>query len=73
MFDRNEFKRKVKDWIRAHPEGSEQELLDYCDELIPAAQFAANRWLVEQTLSWYRHILSNRERIKGFWLEAGEV
>ena len=60
MFDANHFKRSVKEWIRIHPEGSETDLLDFCEEQIPAPAYAANRWLVEHTLSWYRHILSSR-------------
>ena len=72
MLDRNEFKRKVKEWMREHPEGSEQDLADYCDELIPANQFAVNFWLVEQTVSWYRCILSGRERERSRELDEGE-
>ncbi len=60
MFDANQFKRNVKEWIRLHPEGKEADLLDFCEEQIPPAQYAAHRWLVEHTLSWYRHILSQR-------------
>lgn len=73
MFDRNEFKRKVKSWMRAHPRGTEQDLLDYCDELIPPAQFAANQWLIEHTVSWYRHILINREKTEKFSEDMDEV
>jgi hypothetical protein len=61
MFDINEFKRKVKEWMSAHPHGESAELLDFCEEIIPAPQFAANRWLVDQTISWYQHILQNRK------------
>ena len=48
--------------MREHPQGTEQELVDYCDELIPANQFAVNQWLVEQTLSWYRFVLTARDK-----------
>lgn len=61
MFDFNGFKRSVKEWIRDNPSGSEHDLRDYCDELIPPAQYTANSWIVDQTLSWYKHILENRE------------
>ena len=60
MFDANRFKRSVKEWIRAHPEGTEADLVDFCEELIPSQHFSANQWLVEHTLSWYRHIVSQR-------------
>ena len=61
MLDPNSFKRSVKDWMRDHPAGTEADLVDYCEELIPPSRFAASQWLVEQTLSWYRHILTHRE------------
>ncbi|MBQ47450.1 MAG: hypothetical protein CMP10_08260 [Zetaproteobacteria bacterium] len=61
MFDFNQFKKSVKVWIKDHPSGTVTELRDYCEEQIPVSQFAANEWLVDQTLSWYRHILNQRE------------
>lgn len=61
MFDINEFKRKVKDWLRQNPEGSEADFQDYCEELIPPAQFSANRWIIDQTVAWYRSILQSRK------------
>lgn len=66
MFDINQFKRDVKEWIKSHPQGEEQDLIDFCEELIPASQFAANQWLVDQTVSWFRHILSHQETKKMF-------
>ena len=62
MFDANQFKRSVKEWMRAHPEGSEADLADYCEELIPPAQYAAHQWLVDHTVSWYRYVLAQRRR-----------
>ncbi len=61
MFDVNQFKRGVKEWIRVNPHGSELDLRDFCDEIIPPPLYQANQWLIEQTLSWYRHILERRE------------
>lgn len=61
MFDANSFKRSVKDWMRMHPQGTEADLLDFCEEQIPSAQYSANHWLVEHTLSWYRHVLTQRK------------
>lgn len=61
MFDTNVFKKSVKDWMRMNPTGSDQELVDFCEEQIPARQFAANQWLIDQTVSWYRHVLAQRE------------
>jgi hypothetical protein len=60
-FDPNRFKRSVKDWIKTHPEGTETELADFCEDQIPSAQYQAHQWLVEHTLSWYRHILAQRQ------------
>ena len=61
MFDSNKFKRAVKEWIRSNPDGTLESLGDYCEELIPPAQFAANKRIVDQTLSWYSHILTHRD------------
>ncbi len=60
MLDINEFKKKVKMWIKANPDANEAEFLDYCEEIIPPAQFTANQWLIEQTLAWYKSILQIR-------------
>lgn len=61
MFDINAFKIEVKDWIRLNPEGTEAELQDLCEELIPPALYSSHAWIIEQTLSWYRYILQNRK------------
>ncbi|MBP6218525.1 MAG: hypothetical protein KA436_08065 [Oligoflexales bacterium] len=62
MFDINEFKRKVKEWIASHPQGDHAELFDFCEEIIPPALFASHQWLVDQTVAWYQHILQSRLR-----------
>jgi hypothetical protein len=64
MFDSNTMKKKVKEWIKTHPSGSEKDLQDYCEALIPPQQYQGHKWLVEQTLSWYRYILENRRKDK---------
>lgn len=64
MFDANQFKRSVKDWIRGNPEGTEADLVDFCEEQIPPQHFSANQWLVEHTLSWYRHIVAQRRHAR---------
>ena len=60
MFDTNKFKRSVKDWVRDNPNGSMEDLVDFCEEQIPAAQFNTYGWLIEQTAGWYEHVLSTR-------------
>ena len=72
-FDPNEFKRLVKQWIRNHPVGSVADLCDYCEEQIPPAQYAAHKWLVEHTLSWYRHILAQRDGAGDYGYDADEA
>lgn len=61
MFDVNKFKRSVKEWVRDNPSGSVDELIDYCEELIPPNQYAHHAWLVDQTKGWYQHILDTRK------------
>ena len=62
MFDINDFKKKIKQWLQDNPKGDEKDLLDYCEELIPAQHYAANKWLVDQTVSWFLHIKSSQKR-----------
>lgn len=61
MFDTNKFKRSVKEWVRDNPGASVDELVDYCEELIPMQQFNNYSWLVEQTKGWYQHVLDTRK------------
>lgn len=61
MFDFNKFKKAVKEWIHSNPSGSINDLRDFCEELIPPAQYSANEWIISQTLSWYNHILDHRK------------
>lgn len=61
MFDANSFKRSVKDWIQKNPAGSMEDLREFCEEQIPTAQFSAWQWMIEQTTSWYSHVLRQRD------------
>ena len=61
MFDTNNFKRSVKEWVRTNPRGTVADLVDYCEELIPAPQYQAYSWIVDQTVGWYEHVLSQRQ------------
>jgi hypothetical protein len=70
MFDTNQFKRAVKDWVRDHPTASVTELNDYCEELIPAPQYQSHNWLIEQTLGWYQHMLMTRK--SRTWQDASQ-
>ena len=60
MFDTNNFKRSVKEWVRTNPNASVAELTDYCEDLIPAQQYQSHSWLVEQTVGWYENVLNSR-------------
>lgn len=64
MFDINKFKRHVRNWMNENPEGNEHDLLDYCEEMIPPGVYSSHRWLVDQTVAWYRHVKAHRETDK---------
>ena len=66
MFDKNEFKKQVKTWIKEHPRGDVQDLVDFCEELIPPKDFSSNQWLINQTVTWYKQVLANRENAKKY-------
>ena len=56
MIDLNDFKRKVKAWLIKNPQADEFQLLNYCESLIPPSAFETHRWILEQTLGWYRYV-----------------
>ena len=60
MFDTNKFKRSVKDWVRENPNGTMEDLVDFCEGLIPPTKLNAYGWLVEQTAGWYGHVIDAR-------------
>jgi hypothetical protein len=64
MFDTNKFKRTVKKWVRDNPNGTMEDLVDFCEDLIPPAQLSVYGWLVEQTAGWYEHVLHTRRSAK---------
>lgn len=64
MFDINNFKKAVRVWMEENPRGSEMDLRDFCEEIIPAGVYATHKWLVDQTLAWYRHVQVHKEANK---------
>ena len=62
MLNFNHFKKEVKNWMARHPHGSEMDLLDFCEELIPANEYVANKWIIDETMSWYKHVLDHRKK-----------
>lgn len=73
MFDANNFKRSVKEWVRTNPRATVAELVDYCEDLIPAPQYQANSWMIEQTVGWYEHILQNRRHERQDGLDEADA
>lgn len=64
MLDYNNFKKKIKEWMNLYPEGTIDDLIDYCEELIPSHQYSSYSWLIEQTAEWYKYILTQRKFIE---------
>ena len=73
MFDFNAFKRQVKQWVRENPDGTVPDLVDFCEEKIPAQQYSAHSWIVDETVSWYRNILSHKEPDQSGYQEMDEA
>jgi hypothetical protein len=59
--DVNTFKKDVKEWMQAHPFGSIDDFTDFCESLIPPSMLTSYGWLVDQSVSWYTHVLSSRD------------
>ena len=65
-FDVNIFKKKVKTWMQQRPQATLEEFIDFCEEQIPTSQFAAYQWLLDQSVTWYGYIISQRDVMKTF-------
>ena len=53
MFSVSHYKRQVRQWMVAHPEKSEKDLVQYCEELIPTIDHPSYNWLVTLTVDWF--------------------
>ena len=63
MLNFNNFKKEVKRYgCLKNPNGSEMELLDFCEDIIPANQYVANKWIIDETVSWYKHVLDTEKK-----------
>ena len=60
MFDFNQFKRSVKNWMDENPQATTQDLREFCEDQIPSQYYAAHSWVVDQTVAWYTHIITSR-------------
>ena len=60
MFDTNKFKKSVKSWVKSNTDATVNDFVDFCEEQIPSSHYAANKWLIEQSVSWYKHVLNQR-------------
>lgn len=65
MFDTNKFKAQVKRWIKDNPDGSIDDLTNFCEELIPSNLYQTHSWLIDQTIYWYKSILNSRQAYLG--------
>lgn len=59
--DIQEFKRAVRRWMKQHPAATEEKLLQYCEELLPAHLYPSHSWVVEQTLMWWNYTQKLRQ------------
>ena len=66
MFDQNHFKKTVKNWMQENPAASVDDIIDFCEEIIPPSDYTANEWLISQTAQWYKHILVHRQSIENY-------
>ena len=60
-FNIQEFKRNVRTWVKLHPKATEEKLLQYCEEQIPASLRLSHSWLTTHTLSWWKYQKSLEE------------
>lgn len=60
MFDKNTFKDAFRSWVQNNPTAKEEDALGFCQRSIPAAVYASNYWLVEQSLQWFSWLQKQR-------------
>ena len=60
MFDFNQFKRAVKNWMDENPQATTQDLREFCEDQIPSQFYTSHSWVVEQTVAWFTHIITSR-------------
>lgn len=60
MVSANTFKARVKAFLKTNPDATEDEMQDFCDELLPPTAYAANAWLIAETMGWFRFMREQR-------------
>jgi hypothetical protein len=73
MIDTNKFKQSIKHWVQSHPDSNEQSFRDFCEELIPPQHYATYEWLVDQSVSWYNHMMTQKESAKLAYEDLSDV
>ena len=51
----DDFKRKVRGWLEAHPQASVDALELYCKKLKEENKEEIPEWVLEETLAWFQY------------------
>ena len=57
MFNINEFKRMTKEWLKKNPNSTVEELIDFCESIIPQKDLISHYWIIDETKNWYKYLL----------------
>ncbi|MCY4380971.1 MAG: hypothetical protein OXC40_05335 [Proteobacteria bacterium] len=49
------YKAKIRHYQETNPQISEEKFLQYCEELMPAREYPAYKWLIERSVTWFRY------------------
>ena len=63
MLDKNQFKEAFRRFVDGNPAATEHDAMDFCQSLIPAHRMAADYWLVDQCLQWFRWLQTQPGRV----------
>ena len=61
MLNVNNFKKEIRAWVRSNEDGTLEDFVDFCEDLIPPHQYSSYSWLLEQSSQWFQHVIKHRE------------
>ena len=58
--DINNIKAQIASWILKNPTASQDQLRNYCEEIIPPNKIVALKWLVDCSVNWHSYLRSKQ-------------
>ena len=55
MIEISLYKFKINNWIVSNPHASEEQLRNYCEQVLPVNKLVALSWLIECSVNWQKY------------------